>query len=466
LRIRLPANDWRPRPYQLPAWSYLENGGKHAELIWHRRSGKDEITLHRTAIAAFERPANYWHMLPLAVQVRKAIWEAVNPHTGRKRIDEAFPRELRETTREQEMFIKFRNGATWQALGSDNFQSFIGSPPAGIVYSEWAQSNPSSRAYLRPILAENNGWQVFITTPRGKNHAYRTFEAARKQPGAFAQLLTALDTSVFSAAQLEAEREAYIADFGEDMGIALYEQEYLCSFEAAILGAYYGRELTRARAEGRITEVLYDDGLPVFTAWDLGYDDDCVIWFFQVALNEIHVIDYYASHGHDLDHYIGILEGKGYRYAQLNKKPFLWLPHDAKAKTLAAKGKSIQQQFMDAGYASRIVPDLSEQDGIQAARKTFKRVWIDEEKCADGLDALSQFRREWDEERKCFRDKPVQDWTNHAADAFRYMAVAWQEEMVKSPPPTTDEIIAGAKFPVHRTFNELREVVSRRNRSD
>lgn len=445
----------------MAAWSYLESGGRHAELIWHRRSGKDEIALHRAAVAAFERPANYWHMLPLAVQVRKAIWEAVNPHTGRKRIDEAFPHALRETTREQEMFIRFRNGATWQALGSDNYQSFIGSPPAGIVYSEWAQSNPSSRAYLRPILAENNGWQIFISTPRGKNHAYRTFEAARKQPGAFTQLLTALDTSVFSAAQLEAERAAYIADFGEDMGSALYEQEYMCRFEAAILGAYYGRELMRAREEGRITSVPYDESMPVYTAWDLGYDDDCVIWFFQVARGEIHVIDYYYNHGKDVDFYCTVLNDRGYEYAQFAGKPFLWLPHDAKAKTLAAKGKSVQQQFLDNGYASRLVPNLSVQDGIQAVRKTFTRLYLDDERCADGIEALTQYRREWDEDRKMFRDQPVHDWTSHPSDAMRYLAIAWQTEMeAKAPEPTR------WRTATDMTFNEIRDMVARRRTRD
>ncbi|HEY9249796.1 MAG TPA: hypothetical protein VIO38_11715, partial [Rariglobus sp.] len=204
--IRLPHNGWQPRPHQLAAWTYLENGGRHAELIWHRRSGKDEIALHRTACAAFERRANYWHMLPEATQARKAIWNAVNPHTGRKRIDEAFPKELRRTTRENEMAIEFVNGSSWQVVGSDNFNSLVGSAPAGIVYSEWALANPASRAYLRPILAENNGWQMFITTPRGRNHAHRTYTAAQKDPDAFAQLLGAYQTGVLTPEVLEKER--------------------------------------------------------------------------------------------------------------------------------------------------------------------------------------------------------------------------------------------------------------------
>src|SRR5512139_3434902 len=170
MKIRLPHN-WQPRPYQMPAWDYLERGGRHAELVWHRRAGKDELGLHWTAVASFQRTATYWYCLPQYNQARKAIWDAINPHTGKKRIDEAFPKELRKSTRNQEMMIQFVNDSTFQVVGSDNPDSLVGSPPAGIVYSEWALSNPDVRAYLRPILTENRGWQIFNTTPRGRNHA-------------------------------------------------------------------------------------------------------------------------------------------------------------------------------------------------------------------------------------------------------------------------------------------------------
>lgn len=117
LQIKVP-NNWQPRQYQRPFWDYLEKGGKRAIEIAHRRWGKDDVLLHRTACAMLERPATYWHCLPEYEQARKAIWNAVNPHTGLRRIDEAFPAELRETKDEQQMFIRFKNGSTWQATGS------------------------------------------------------------------------------------------------------------------------------------------------------------------------------------------------------------------------------------------------------------------------------------------------------------------------------------------------------------
>jgi len=389
----------------------------------------------------FERVAGYWHMLPQAAQARKAIWDAVNPHTGRKRIDEAFPLPLRRATRGQEMQIEFINGSTWQVVGSDNFNSLVGSTPAGVVYSEWALAKPAARAYLRPIFAENNGWQMFITTPRGKNHAYRTFEAAKRDPHAFAQRLSVRDTGVLSDERLDTELMAYVKEFGEDQGRAMFEQEYECSFDAALLGAFYGAEFRNIEELGRICEVEYQPGHPVFTAWDIGYNDDTSIWFYQVIKGEIHVIDFHTSNAHDIDWYCDLLEKRGYDYAKLGNMPFLWLPHDARAKTFASGGKSVQEQFEARGYKSLIVPELSLQDGIQASRQALKRCYFDAAKCEDGIEALRMYQREWDDDNKMFKDRPLHNWASHPADAFRYLAIAWRELA-----PKTEE--KAPKFPI------------------
>jgi len=430
----------------MEAWSYLENGGRHAELIWHRRSGKDEIALHRTAVAALERPANYWHMLPQATQVRKAIWEAVNPHSGRKRIDEAFPREIRETTREQEMFIKFKNGSTWQALGSDNYEGSIGSTPAGIVYSEWAQANPSARGYLRPILAENKGWQLYITTPRGKNHAYNTFKAARKNQHAFAQKLTVEQTGMLTAAELAIEKQEYIDTYGIDMGVALFEQEYFCSFEAAILGAIWGAELNKLVKDGRYCLFDHDPDYPVYAALDIGRKDATAIWFYQNIANEIRVIDYHANNFKDIDHYISIMTGistkidivdddivitragdeAGAEHRQAYDYGQIYLPHDAKAKRLGSK-KSVQEQFCAAfGWGKvRVLSTLSVSDGLKYVRQMLRKTAISE-RCEEGFEALKAYQYEWDDKKKRFRDMPLHNWASDPADGFRYLATAVQ----------------------------------------
>lgn len=446
----------------MPAWSYLENGGRHAELIWHRRSGKDEISLHHTACEAFQRVGNYWHMLPLASQVRKAIWNAVNPHTGLRRIDEAFPHELREKTLENEMFIRFKNGSTWQALGSDNFNAMVGSPPIGIVYSEWALANPAARGYLRPIITENGGWQIFITTPRGKNHARTTFQAAKRTQGAFAQLLTINHTGLMDKQQQEYELQEYIDTYGVDQGTAMFEQEYLCSFEAAILGAVYGSEMTRLQEEGRITQVPHDPNLPVHVAMDIGRSDDTSIWWYQVAGNEVHILESISENMKDPDHFASLILGQevkidlidneivvsyggdmvGSTHRQAYQYGEIAVPHDARAKTFAAKGKSVMEQFLKVfGNKVRLVESLSLQDGIQAARKLFRYAYFDEEGCEVGLDALASYRRSWSTETQRFSDKPVHDWSSNPADAFRYMAIRWQgvPEAIVEPEPVYAE---------------------------
>lgn len=448
--MRIPAHDWQPRAHQQRAWDYLEGGGRHAELIWHRRAGKDEVAMQHTVTAALQRQANYWHMLPLATQVRKAIWTAVNPHTGRRRVDEVFPHAIRKATRDNEMQIELANGSTWQALGSDNFQGAIGSSPAGIVYSEWAQSNPASRGYLRPILAENNGWQLYITTPRGNNHAKRTFEAAQRDPAAFAELLTAEQSGVFTAATLAAELQACIDDYGEDFGRALYEQEYFCSFAAAIVGAYYGAEMSRMEREGRITTLPHDPGHLVHTAWDLGFTDDTAIWFFQVIGRRVCIIDYYFASGVGIAHYLGQLIGrdvdltisthrvtaelgedieearhrKAYRYGKHH------LPHDARARRVESAGKSIEDQVaaVVGANAINVLPVESLQTGIQAVRAMLPFVTMDQARCVDGIEAVRQYQREWDEDHKCFKERPLHNWCSHPADALRYLAMAWQHE--------------------------------------
>lgn len=399
----------------------MERGGKRAIAIWHRRSGKDDVFMHRACVAAHERKGNYWHMLPEYAQARKAVWEAINPHTGIRRVDEVFPREIRETTREQEMIIKLRCGSTWQLVGSDNYNSLMGSPPVGIVFSEYALSNPTAWGYIRPILLENGGWAGFNSTPRGHNHAERLYRSLLKDPEAHASLLTVDDTNLFTREQMAREKRDMADEHGEQYGDALFRQEYYCSFDAAVIGSIWGDMIEKAEREGRVGEVPYDASLPVYTAWDLGYDDDTAIWFFQAIHGEVRFIDCYFNSGQAVPHYAEVLKAKPYKYR------LHWLPHDAKPKTLAGGGRSIIEQLVEQGIKpSYIAPMLSVQDGIQAVRKMLPKSYFDREKCADGLDAARQYRREYDADRRMFHDKPEHDWTSHFADALRIAALIWR----------------------------------------
>ena len=278
-KIRIPYN-WAPRDYQMNVWRYLERGGKRAICVWHRRAGKDDVCLHWAAASMIDKPATYWHMLPAFSQGRKAIWTAVNPHSGKRRIDEAFPHELRVNTNESEMFIRFKNGSTWQVVGSDRYDAAVGSSPAGITFSEWALSNPSAWAYLAPIVIENDGWALFITTARGRNLAKSMLDMAQARDDWFSEVLPVNVTNAMSEAAVEQQRLEYTGIFGKEAADALIDQEYYCSFfEAAILGAYWGKEMLLAEQQGRICDVpVNTEPLPVQTAWDIGVDDAMAIW--------------------------------------------------------------------------------------------------------------------------------------------------------------------------------------------
>jgi hypothetical protein len=761
--IRLPHNGWAPRPYQRKLWNYLEKGGKRAVAIWHRRAGKDEVCLHWTATAAHTRVGCYWHMLPEASQARKAVWDAVNPHTGQRRINEAFPRELRESTRETDMAIRFKSGSLWQLVGSDNFNCFsddteiltrdggwllfseltgdelvatldegdelvyapirevmsydyegemyrvynnaidllttpnhqfyvesgkgfrkfkriddptilgdkipatcwwqgveprkfvlpvvdydrntrldidrnlefavddwcaflgiylsegstfsdghgnyrvtisqtkpaicedinelltrmelhyrydanpgnfvisnkqlfeycrqfglqheryvpveckgysrgllsilrdwlvkgdgnlngnntlsyattsrrlagdfqelliktgysgnmsvrhnsggmirgrpinstrplycvyrrlskfkhfrdteesyvsqeeysgkvwcvdagshvikvrrngkeawcgnslVGSPPIGVVFSEFALADPSAWGYLRPILAENGGWALFITTPRGRNHAATFYEAAHQDPTWFSEQLPATDTSVFTWDQLEIEHRELLREYGPDDGEARYRQEYLVSFDAGVMGSYYGSLMEAAEKEKRIGKVLHEPTLPVHTSWDLGIGDATAIWCWQLVGQEIRAIDYIENSGVGLDYYA----------RELDRRPWKWgehiLPHDSEARELGT-GRSRIEVLRSLGFhRTQVIPAQKVEDGINAVRTMLPRIWFDAEKCARGISALQNYRRSWNDALRTYSDRPLHDWTSHAADSLRYWALS------------------------------------------
>ena len=426
--ISLP-NSWQPRWYQRPLWNYLENGGKRALGIWHRRAGKDDVLLNRTAVAAFERPATYWTALPEYAQARKALWNAVDPHTGKRRIDQAFPQELREATNDQEMFIRFVNGSTWQLVGSDRYDSLVGAGVAGVTFSEFALANPSAWGYIRPMLEENNGWAAFITTPRGNNHAKSMFDLAKTDPRWFAEVLSVNETGALDAKQLDEALAEYQALYGIDFGRAMFEQEYLCSFSGAMVGAYWGAEVNKAEREGRITEIEIDPEHPVHTAWDLGKAVNNPIWCFQVIAGRPVIVDFYQPESDDLADWVKWLDDKGYNGTD-------FVPHDIIATEWGSKRTRLET-LQGMGRRPKRLPMVSVADGLQAGRVTINAAtFADTPRVQAGLDGLRNYRRDWDDERKTFRETPVKDWAEHIGSAFRYLSLAWKDVV----PPREKEV--------------------------
>lgn len=445
MSITLPHN-WQPRPQQLPALKAFDLGVKRHVWVWHRRFGKDDVALNIAAKSAFQRVGEYWHMLPEAEQSRKAIWEAVNPHTGIRRIDQAFPKELRANFRESDMMIRFINGSIWRVVGSDNYNSLVGTPPVGIVFSEYALANPAAWDHLRQILLENGGWAIFISTPRGDNHLKQIYDYAVAHPDQwFAQKLSVDDTGLFTPEQLANELAEMQDRHGEEDGQALYDQEYRCSFVAPLIGSYYARLIEKAEKQGRVCHVPVDPNYPVHSAWDLGVSDSNVMWCFQVKPDRISIVDYHEANGQGLEFYQEWLDAKGYNGTDL-------LPHDARMRLPVGKPPRTRIQIMlDLKRKPQLVPIHFISDGIAAVRKTLPLCEFDAVKCAQGLRALRNYRRQWNEQKKVFADAPLHDWASHGADGFRTLAMGWvtlETPVVKEPkgidprPPTWDELTA------------------------
>jgi hypothetical protein len=387
-------------------------------IVAHRRAGKTVACVMDLIDAALrakpDADARFSYMSPTYTQSKDNCWQYL------KRFTAEIPG---VEQRESDLMVVFRNGSRVRLYGADNYDRLRGSYNDGLVLDEYADINP--RAWpevLRPSLADRKGWAVFIGTPRGRNDFWRVHKHAEEHPDDWYSLvLRASATGLLPQAELDDMRTMLTAE--------QYQQELECSFDAAILGSYYGRELAEAEAAGRITSVPYDPILPVHTAWDLGIGDSTAIWFFQVVGKDLHVIDYYEASGYGLAHYASVLSARGYNYGTE------FLPHDGMAREMGT-GRSRFETLHDLiNRYPRIVQKQTVEDGINATRITIGRAWFDAAKCYDGLEALRAYRADYDEKAKVFHDRPRHDWSSHGADAARYMALAWREMQPEKPPP-------------------------------
>lgn len=429
-------HEFRVRWYQRKFHEALVNR-THDRLmaVWHRRAGKDEIALNAFRELAWTQPGTYWHCFPEYKQARKALWNGVNSRTGKRRIDEAFPPQIRKRMQDDDMFIEFTNGATWQLIGSDRYDATVGSGPKGIVYSEWALSNPSAWAYHSPMIRESGGFAAFITTPRGDNHAKTMFDRAKKNEAWFCELLSIADTQALSEAVLAEALQEYQDLHGIELGLAFYEQEYECSFSGAMVGAYFGAEMARAERLGQIRPVEIDWRYPVHTVWDLGKAVNNPIWCFQVIPGELgpRVVDFYRPDTDDLEDWVKWLDDKGYKGND-------YVPHDILVTEWGTK-RTRFDTLRALGRRPKRIARVSVADGLQAARRTIKFALFhagdDErgERMQIGTSGLKSYRREWDDDLKTFRDNPLKDWAEHIGSAFRYLGLAWKDASIDPPKP-------------------------------
>lgn len=419
---------FEPRFYQRPVFEARENGFKRLVLPWHRRAGKEKTLLNLTIKEMCERVGVYFYLFPSYTQAKKAIWDGKDktgfPFLGH------FPSELIVAKHEQELKITIRGGSIFQLIGSDNIDAIMSTNPIGVVFAEYSLQDPRGWDYVRPILRENGGWAAFDFTPRGKNHAYTLYQMALSNPDWFVSLQTIRDTGVLTEADMDAERREGVSE-------EMIRQEYYCSFEAPNAGSYYGKQLDTAQGDGRIGNVSAET-IGVETWWDIGVGDSTAIWFTQTVGREVLVIDYLEASGESLSYYA----------QELQKKPYVYLshngPHDLEVREWASGGTvgrplSRRETAKALGIDFRIVPNMTIDDGINAARAFLPRCRFDKTRCERGLSALASYHKEYDDKLRMYKSYPAHDWSSHGADAFRYLSVghkiARQRMAEKEPRP-------------------------------
>ncbi len=382
-----------------------------AIAVAHRRAGKTVACINdlvkAAAVCDLANP-RFAYIAPQLNQAKDIAWSYLLEYT------DCFGSARKVNA--SELWVELPNNqARIRIYGADNPDRLRGIYLDGAVLDEFGDMDPTVWSQvIRPALSDRKGWAVFIGTPKGKNTFHTLWTNAEDDGGWFRLSLKASETRLLDDKEL--------ADARKMMSEDEYAQEYECSFDAAVKGAYYGKEMNAAEEASppRITSVPYDPRLQVHTAWDLGMADSTVIWFVQANGREMRVIDVLKGEGVGLDWYA----------KQLQQRDYLWgnhyLPHDVEVRELGT-GRSRKEVLEGLGIKVTVCPNLPIADGIQAVRMLLPTCWFDKAKCKDGIEALRMYRRDYDEKRQEFRQTALHDWTSHYADAFRYFALGYRE---------------------------------------
>ncbi len=409
---------YKPRTLQAEMHNSLKRWNV---LVMHRRFGKTVWAVNhliRFALTCELPRPRVAFIAPTFTQAKRIAWDYVKFYAG------VIPG---VSFNETELRLDFPNGARLTLLSAENPDALRGIYLDLAVFDEFGMQNPRVWGeVVRPALSDREGAAVFLGTPAGHNHFFDLLETAKQQTEEgseqwYWKVVKASESGLVKDTELQAAQD--------QMTPEQYEQEYECSFTAAIIGAYYAKLLTNADDDGRITQVPYDPAYPVHTAWDLGINDSTAIWFAQIFRGgAIHVIDYYENGGVGLQHYADVLNKKDYNYGDH------LAPHDIEVRELGS-GKSRIETAFSLGIRFKVIPRMKVADGINAARMLIPKCYFDRDKCHEGLEMLRQYRQEYDERKKTFRDHPRHDFTSHSADAFRYLASGLENRTNYTKPP-------------------------------
>lgn len=414
--ITIP-NNWHPFRHQIEALNAFDTGRKKQYHIWHRRAGKDNLCLNLIAREAIQSPGVYWIVYPTATHARSAVWQNIDSD-GIRMIDHTFPPEIVKRKADHEMVIELVNGSIIRLMAADS-DKLVGANPVGVVFSEWALCDPSSWDYVRPILRVNKGWVIFITTYRGKNHAYTMYQKLKDNKEWYVTTQTIDDTGILTETDMDVERK-------EGMDEAMIQQEYYCSPMAAFTGAYYTNEMRAMVETNRITSVSYDDSLPVYCCFDLGHSgqgDLTVCSYIQDPFNVPRIIHSQAWRQTSIPEIVDDM--KKHPWAS---NSILLLPHDG-AHSEIGTGKTRLQMFKDQHNwikAESVARIRNIQDGIEQLRQMLKVAYISNHNGANYalIEALQGFRAK-PSELGVFSDKPLHSWESDWVASLRTYA-SWR----------------------------------------
>lgn len=409
--IVLPHN-FNVRWYQLPLLKAFDQGIKRAILVMHRRAGKDLLCWNLLIREALKTVGSYGYIFPNREHARRVIWESFLGD-GLRYLD-CIPKNLAKFNN-KELKITFKNGSIIRMLAA-NADSLVGMGLRGVIFSEYQIISPAVYAFLEPMVKEKDGFIIVNGTPRGENHFKRTYDMAVNNDDWYSCYMPNDKTKVFSEKDIEDIRTQGI------MTEEMIQQEYFCSWKGIVEGTYYGDTMIWLEENGRITNVDYDRNVPVHTAWDLGKNDLNCIWFFQIKGNQIHVIDYHADKNKDFPDYAKILYEKNYMYGTH------FAPHDIRQNHLGMS-KSKYGMAYEAGIRFNILPKLPVDHGIMRVREILRFCYFDREKTKEGIDALKAYHRKYDDIKQHYSDAPEHDWASNGADAFRYLAIGYDDHL-------------------------------------
>jgi phage terminase large subunit len=414
--ITLP-NDWEARDYQCDLTNYMMSGGtmekKRAVDVWHRRAGKDSTSLNLAAVGTQMRVGTYWHMLPSLQQARRVVWDGIDKQ-GRRMIDQVFPKELRSGINNSEMKISFKNGSIWQCVGSDNYDTLVGTNPIGVVFSEYSIADPMAWDYIRPILLENDGWAIFIYTPRGKTHGFTLWDTNKDNPKWHTSVLTIDDTKILTAEQVEEEIRA-----GMSREKAL--QEFYCSWDVGMEGAFYTEEIAWSESNNHIGNYPWKPDKEVYTYWDIGIRDHTSVIFVQDFDGTPCIIDHHRERNKGLPYWAKYIKDKPYVYGTPHKGP-----HDIETHDWSTGRIRSEVAATEYGIEFEAVDKISVAEGIDAARAMLRNCLFNESTTDNLRISLANYHRLYDAKRMIFKDNPDHDWSSDDADCFRYFSVDWQ----------------------------------------